>query len=112
MLWKYLFCENQNQVNFEEPSESESSTKTKVSTGKVTKSRSAGATVKLGFEPDQILGASERNGKIIKYRIKVKNSDGWKIVSASKFRAACPQLVMEFYEKHLYLDDGPFISNE
>lgn len=64
--------------------------------------------VGLGFEPEEILGAGEINGKLV-FRIQVKNSDEWKIVKAKKANVACPGLVMEFYEKHLILDDEPFI---
>lgn len=64
----------------------------------------------LGFEPDEILGANEFNGKL-KFRIKVKGSDDWEIVKAKRAHAACPELVMDFYEKHILLDGEPLMRS-
>lgn len=96
--------------------ESESATESKVSTSKAKKSRTGarhGGRVEnqLGFEPDKILGATEVDG-VIKFRIKLKDSDKWKIADAKQAHAACPQLVIDFYEAHLVLDDEPLNSNE
>lgn len=63
----------------------------------------------LDFKPEIILGATEIEGKI-QFRIKVKDSEEWKIVKARIAHAVCPQLVIEFYEKNLILDGQPFVK--
>lgn len=99
-----------NQIKLE-ANEGDSAVKTSVSTRQTKKHRTnenriAAAESDLGFEPDEILGAAEADGKI-RFRIKVKDSETWKIVKARKAHAACPELVMDFYEKHLFLDGEP-----
>lgn len=95
--------------------ESDSVDKSDVSTRKTKKQRTEGSDVAaaesdLGFEPDEILGANEFDGKL-KFRIKVKGSDDWKIVRAKQAHAACPELVIDFYEKHVLLNGVPLIRN-
>lgn len=110
-----FFLSQSNQIKIE-PSESESTPNSKPLTRKMKRTRSsergaAGLKNRLGFEPEQILGANEDGGQI-KFRIKVKNSDEWKIVNAHEAHAACPKLVIDFYEEHLILDGEPLSRSE
>lgn len=96
--------------------EGDSAVETNVSTRKTKKHRTnenriAAAENDLGFVPEEILGASEADGKI-RFRIKVKDSETWKIFKARKAHAACPELVMDFYEKHLFLEGEPLYRND
>lgn len=56
---------------------------------------------RLWFEPDYILGASDRFNDQIMFRIKVKDSDENEIVPAKVANVVCPHLVIKFYEDHL-----------
>lgn len=115
-------CENvcafslpSNQIKSEPKEESNRVDKSNVSIRKTKKPRKVEKHVAadisdLGFEPDEILGANEFNGKL-KFRIKVKGSDDWKIVQAKRAHAACPELVMDFYEKHILLDGEPLMRS-
>lgn len=101
-----------------EPNERDGADVTKVSTStrktkkrRTEEKRVAAGKNELGFEADQILGASEIDGKI-KFRIKVKDSEEWKIVNATNAHAACPELVIDFYEKHLLLNGEPISLND
>lgn len=99
-----------------EPNGKDSVDETNVSTRKTKKRRTIEKNLDaankngLGFEPDEILGASEIDGVIL-FRIKVKDSDVWKIVKAKIAHAACPELVMDFYEKHIILNGEPLNRN-
>lgn len=55
----------------------------------------------LWFKPDRILGATDRLDDKITFRIKVKDSDEYEIVPSKLANIACPELVIEFYQKHL-----------
>lgn len=113
-LYSFLF-RLLNQTGLES-NESDSVGKSSVPTHKVKKQRAKDTVVAaeksdlLGFEPDEILGATEIDGKIT-FRIKVKGSDSWEFVKAKRAHKACPKLVIEFYEKHLILDGTPLIRN-
>lgn len=98
-----------NQIKFE-LSESDATNESKVSTAQKTKKHRADKK-DLGFEPDKILGATEYDGKI-EFRIKVKDNEEWKIVKAKNAHAACPKLVIDFYEKHLHLNGEPISRNK
>lgn len=56
---------------------------------------------KLGFEPDRILGATDRWNGQLAFRFKVKDSHKIEFVPAKIANIACPQLVISFYEEHL-----------
>lgn len=127
VLWNvHFFRFLSNQVKLE-PNESDNADEANVSNASTRKTkkrrteekdekkkrdngRSAADKNDLGFEPDEILGASDIDGEI-KFRIKVKDSDDWEIVRAKKAHAACPELVMNFYEKHIVLNGEPLFQN-
>lgn len=62
----------------------------------------------LHFEPDKILGACPEDDYIM-FRVKVKDSNRWEIVKNKVLHKSCPDLVIQFYEKHLILE-GEFLD--
>lgn len=55
----------------------------------------------LWFEPDCILGATDRWHGQMAFRFKVKDSDEIEILPAKIAKVLCPQLVINFYQDHL-----------
>jgi Chromo shadow domain len=49
---------------------------------------------------DRIVGATERNGRLA-YLIKWKDTNDVDLVFATDANIACPQVVIEFFEKHI-----------
>lgn len=81
------------------------STRATVATAKTRSSKRVKKTTsQWTFEPEEILGASDRYDGKIKFNIKVKGSDRCEIVPAEEAHIQCPQLVIAFYEKHLVFD--------
>lgn len=56
---------------------------------------------KLWFEPERILGATDNWNGQMAFRFKVKDSDRIERVPAKVANVFCPQIVIDFYEKHL-----------
>lgn len=55
----------------------------------------------LWFEPDYIIGATDRWNGQVAFRFKVKNSDDTKFVPAKLANVLVPQMVIKFYEDHI-----------
>ncbi|XP_055318424.1 chromobox protein homolog 1-like [Sitodiplosis mosellana] len=67
--------------------------------------KKATATVKLWFEPECILGATDCWNGEMAFRFKAKDSDSFEFVPAKVAKIACPQLVINFYQDRLVFSD-------
>lgn len=63
--------------------------------------RGSSENTSLGFEADEIVGASDLYNGELTFRIKVKDSNEFEYVSAKKANIAIPELVIQFYEQRL-----------
>lgn len=75
-------------------------------TSKRSKTKSSVEMDQLWFEPDRILGATDRWHGQMAFRFKVKDSDEIEILPAKMAKVLCPQLVINFYQDHLIFFDS------